>query len=113
MSVFQRQSNNHQIPDIPETSEVLEDSPTRRSRSPQVNDRSVGEVTTPESEAQESTVNRVAHNVEIEEVSESDEHVTGGPEPVITEQEEVPETPHIERTEMFTEITTVIIKELI
>lgn len=71
----------------------------------------MGEVSTPD-DLQETPENRVAHNIEIEEVSESDEIVNGGPEPVITEQEEVSEmaeTVHVERTEMFTEIQTVII----
>ncbi|OXU25940.1 hypothetical protein TSAR_003498, partial [Trichomalopsis sarcophagae] len=89
-------------------SETFEDSPSRRSRSPQINNRPMGEVSTPD-DVQETPENRVAHNIEIEEVSESEEIVNGGPEPVITEQEEVSETAqtaHIERTEIFTEIQT-------
>ncbi|XP_058805269.1 E3 ubiquitin-protein ligase RNF34 [Phymastichus coffea] len=86
---------------------ILNDSPTRRSRSPQVIDRppEVSEVTTPE-EVQEASAVSVEHNVEIIEVLENDDNVNGGPEPVITEQEEVQEMPPVEHTEMFTEIHT-------
>lgn len=104
--MFSRQPNHPAIRNL---------SPTRRSRSPVVTDRppEISEVTTPE-EVPETSNNRVEHDVEIIDVSESvdvpgsDENVNGGPEPVITEQEEIEETPPVvERTEMFTEIQTV------
>ncbi|XP_011494711.1 PREDICTED: E3 ubiquitin-protein ligase RNF34 [Ceratosolen solmsi marchali] len=96
---------NERQPDFFEPSQILEGSPTRRSRSPQVNERQIDESLISE-EIQEVPINRLAHNIEIEEILENDDNINVGPEPLITEQEEVSEISHTESSEIFTEIQT-------
>ncbi|XP_014209861.1 E3 ubiquitin-protein ligase RNF34 isoform X2 [Copidosoma floridanum] len=102
---YRAESNDGQS-NRPEVLETNENTSVRRSRSPQNNERTVGHVTTPE-EVQEPVASRVDHHVEIEEVSEEDDieiqvsenHETDGnqgPEPVITEHDEVLEVPNTE-----------------
>lgn len=98
--IFCRQSSPPEIPDNPENS------PARRSRSPQINERSMGQVSTPE-EVPEEPIDIMEHIVEIEEVSENDDNLLGGPEPVITEQEEASETSHAEHIQTFSEVPMV------
>ena len=62
-------------------------------------------------ESQRRLRNSSNERVEIEEVTESDNVVNSGPEPVITESEEPSESPTIrESASMFTEIKTVILR---
>ena len=91
-----------QEPSHSETSEIRDNSPIRRSRSPQPSERGVPLM----NEVQSRSESTIEQNVEIEELSEH-EDVSSGPEPVITEHEEIAEIPPVENLPTFTEIRTV------
>ncbi|KAL7294023.1 hypothetical protein TKK_0012593 [Trichogramma kaykai] len=79
-------------------------SPERRSRSPQPNERLSDEISVI-NEFQSSQQDNEDHDVEIEEVLESDD-IIGGPEPVITEHEENLESANAENISTFKEVRT-------
>ncbi|KAJ8680247.1 hypothetical protein QAD02_016034 [Eretmocerus hayati] len=103
------ESNEAEFNEVPSSpnpivSEVLDDVPMRRSRSPQTDSRPNDE--TGLNEEAGETPERPLYNVEIEEVLEVDEDMQDAPEPepVITEQEDVPPIPSVNQTETFTEV---------